>query len=56
MIPNAVVWSITQLNVFWTVLIGVFIFKEVNYKQHGLRLSAGVLMAAGAGVLLFLAM
>ena len=56
MIPNAVAWSITQLNVFWTILIGVFIFKEVNYKQHGLRLSAGVLMAVGACVLLFLAM
>ena len=55
MIPNAIAWSITQLNVFWTILAGVFIFKEVNYKQHRLRLTAGVLMAIGACVLLFLA-
>ena len=55
MIPNAVAWSITQLNVFWTILIGVFIFKEVNYKQHWLRLFAGVLMAVGACYMLYLA-
>jgi len=56
MIPNAVAWSITQLNVFWTIIIGIFIFKEVNYKQHWLRLTAGVLMSLGACVLLFFAM
>ena len=56
MIPNAIAWSITQLNVFWTVIIGIFIFKEVNYKQHWLRLSAGILMAIGACVLFFLAL
>jgi glucose uptake protein GlcU len=56
MIPGAVAWSITQLNVFWTVLVGVFIFKEVNYKQHWLRLITGSLMAVGACVLLFMAM
>jgi len=56
MIPNAVAWSITQLNVFWTIVIGVFIFKEVNAKHHWLRLSAGILMAIGACVLLFFAM
>jgi len=56
MIDNAVAWSITQLNVFWTAIIGIFILKEVNYKQHWLRLSAGVLMAAFACILLFFAM
>ena len=55
MIPNAVAWSITQLNVFWTVLLGIFIFKEVNWKRHWLRLTAGVAMAAGSSVLLFIA-
>ena len=55
MIPNAVAWSITQLNVFWTLLAGVFFFKEINYKRHWLRLTTGVIMAAGACVLLFLA-
>jgi glucose uptake protein GlcU len=56
MIPNAVAWSITQLNMFWTVIIGIFILKEVNFKQHWRRLSAGVLTAIGACVLLFFAM
>jgi glucose uptake protein GlcU len=55
MIPNAVAWSITQLNVFWTVFIGIFILKEVNFKQHSFRISAGVLMAIAACVLLFFA-
>ncbi|MCL2720208.1 MAG: GRP family sugar transporter [Treponema sp.] len=55
MIPNAVAWSITQLNVFWTIIIGIFIFKEVNFKQYWLRLSIGVLMAAGACVILYFA-
>jgi len=55
LIPNPVAWSIMQLNVFWTVLIGLFIFKEIDYQQHWLRLSLGFLMAVGACVLLFLA-
>jgi glucose uptake protein GlcU len=55
LIPHAVAWSIMQLNVFWTVFIGLFIFKEINYKQHWLRLSSGVVMAVGACVLLFCA-
>jgi len=55
LIPNPVAWSIMQLNVFWTVLIGVCIFKEINGKQHWLRLTLGVLIAGGACVLLFFA-
>ena len=53
---NAIPWSITQLNALWTVLIGVFIYREVSFKQHWLRLTAGTLMAVGACILLFLAM
>ena len=56
LIPNPVAWSITQLNVFWTVLIGLFIFKEIDYKKHWLRLIAGVLSAVGACILLFFAL
>ena len=56
MMDNAVAWSITQLNVFWTFIIGVFILKEVNFKQHRLRLSAGVITAIIACVLLFFAL
>ena len=53
---GSIPWSITQLNVFWTVLIGIFIYKEVNFKQHWLRLILGGIMAIVACVLLFLAM
>jgi len=55
LIPNPVAWSIMQLNVFWTILIGLFIFKEINYKQHWRRLLLGVVIAIGACVLLFFA-
>ena len=53
LIPNPVAWSIMQLNMFWTVLIGLFVFKEVDCQQHWLRLSLGVFMAGGACLLLF---
>lgn len=57
LIPNnAIPWSITQLNVFWTVLIGTLIFKEINFKQYWPRLTAGIFMAAGACIFLFYAM
>lgn len=56
MIPAAVAWSIVQLNVFWTVLVGVFVFKEVNFRQHWPRLTAGVILAAGALVFLLFAL
>jgi glucose uptake protein GlcU len=56
MIANEVAWSITQLNVFWTVLVGLVFFKEINFKQHWLRLTGGILMAVGACVLLYMAM
>lgn len=52
---GAIPWSITQLNVFWTVAIGIFIYKEVSFKQHWLRLASGVLMAIIACVFLFFA-
>ncbi|MDR2694384.1 MAG: GRP family sugar transporter [Chitinispirillales bacterium] len=57
LIPNnAVPWSITQLNVFWTILAGVFIFKEIDFKKHFLRLAIGTVAAIVACALLFFAM
>jgi len=56
MIPNAVAWSITQLNVFWTVLAGVFFFKEVSFQKHWRRITAGVVLAIGSAVLLLFAL
>jgi len=57
LIPNnAVPWSITQFNVFWTIIIGIFIFKEIDYKKHLPRLVLGTVTAIAACVLLFFAM
>jgi len=53
---SAVPWSITQANALWTILIGAFVFKEVEFKKHALRLVLGTLLAVGACVLLFFAM
>jgi glucose uptake protein GlcU len=52
---NAVPWSITQLNVFWTIIAGVFIFKEIDGKKHFARLALGTVTAIAACVLLFFA-
>ena len=52
---GAIPWSIMQFNVFWTVLIGIFVFKEASFKQYWLRFTAGTIMAVSACVLLFFA-
>ena len=55
MIASPIVWSITQLNVVWTVLIGIIIFKEVDFKAYRVRITVGFLTAIVATVLLFFA-
>ena len=56
LMPNAIAWSITQLNIFWSVIIGVFIFKEICFKTHWWRLTLGILFAFSALTFLFFAM
>jgi len=48
MIIGSVSWSITQLNAVWTILIGIFVFKEVEFKKHWLRITAGFVFAIAA--------
>ncbi|MCL1894768.1 MAG: GRP family sugar transporter [Holophagaceae bacterium] len=56
LIPNnAIPWSITQLNVFWTLIIGLFIFKEIDFKQNWQRLVCGTLLAILSCIALFFA-
>jgi glucose uptake protein GlcU len=34
-----------QFNAVWTILIGVLIFKEINWRKHWLRLLVGIILA-----------
>ena len=45
LIPGSISFTIVQLNAVWTVLVGVFIFKEINRKQHRKQLLLGILFA-----------
>lgn len=56
MISGGVSWSITQLNAVWTILIGIFIFKEVSFKKHLLRIMAGFAFAVAAIAFLLMAL
>lgn len=55
-IAGSVAFSIIQLNAVWTILIGIFIFKEINFKKYWLRISLGMLFAIGSIVLLIFAL
>jgi glucose uptake protein GlcU len=56
MIAGGVSWSITQLNAVWTILIGIFVFREVSFKKHWRRISAGFVFALAAIVFLLFAL
>ena len=48
MIAGSVSWSITQLNAVWTILIGIFVFKEVSFIKHWRRIITGFVFAIAA--------
>lgn len=50
-IPASIGFTVIQLNAVWTILIGILIFKEINFKKHNKRITVG-LVAAILGVLL----
>jgi len=56
MIAGSVSWSITQLNAVWTILIGIFVFKEVSFKKNKLRILTGFFFAITAIALLLRAL
>ena len=56
MIAGGVAWSITQLNAFWTILIGIFIFREASFKKHRLRIITGFTFAVAAIAFLLFAL
>jgi drug/metabolite transporter (DMT)-like permease len=53
-IPAAVGFTIIQLSAVWTILIGLFVFREINIKIHAARIALGFVFAlAGIGLLVF---
>jgi len=55
-IAGSISFAIVQLNAVWTILIGVFFFKEIKFKQNWLRLVGGLLCAISAVVVLMFAL
>ena len=53
-IQGSIAFTIVQLNAVWTVLVGILVFKEMNFKKNWLRISAGIIVAIiGVVMLLF---
>ena len=44
-IEGSIVSMLHQLNAVWLFLIGVFVFKEIDFKKHWLRLLAGLILS-----------
>jgi glucose uptake protein GlcU len=56
MIAGGVAWGITQLNAVWTILIGIFIFREISFGKHWRRIITGFVFAVAAIVFLLFAL
>ncbi len=54
-IPGSIAFTIVQLNAVWTVLVGIVIFKEINFKENWKRILLGILLAIIGVVMLLLA-
>lgn len=54
-LEGSIVSMLHQLNAVWLLLIGVFIFKEIDFKNHWLRLAAGLILSIIGIVMLVLA-
>lgn len=53
-IPGSIAFTIVQLNAVWTVLVGILIFKEIDFKKNWLRIITGIVFAIiGVIMLLF---
>ena len=45
LIPASIAFTVIQFNAVWTILVGVLIFKEINWRRHWLRLLSGITLA-----------
>lgn len=50
----SIAFTVVQLNALWTILIGIFVFKEINFGKYYKRISLGFLFTLiGIGLLVF---
>ena len=42
-IEGSIAFMLHQLNAIWLLLLGVFLFKEIDFRKHWLRLIAGLI-------------
>lgn len=54
-IEGSIASMLHQLNAIWLLLIGVFVFKEINFKKHWIRLVIGLILSIIGVVMLILA-
>lgn len=54
-IPGSIAFTIVQLNAVWTVLVGILIFKEINFKENWARILLGIFLAVVGVIMLLLA-
>jgi glucose uptake protein GlcU len=54
-IEGSIVSMLHQLNAIWLFLIGVFIFKELSFKDHWPRLTLGLILSVAGVIMLVLA-
>lgn len=54
-IPGSIAFTIVQLNAVWTVLVGILIFKEIEFKKHWQRIIAGIVLAIIGVIMLLIA-
>ena len=54
-IEGSIVSMLHQLNAIWLLLIGVFVFKEIDFRKHWLRLVIGLILSIVGVVMLILA-
>jgi glucose uptake protein GlcU len=54
-IEGSIGFTIVQLNGVWTILVGILIFKEIDFKKNWLRIVIGILFAVTGVIMLLLA-
>ena len=53
LLPGSITFTIIQLNSVWTVLVGVLIFREIDFRKNWQRIAAGLICAV-IGIILLL--
>lgn len=51
---GSIVFTIVQLNAVWTILVGIFFFKEINFRKNWLRIITGIIFTIIGVILLLL--